>query len=258
MDATTPRDDEATLRYVALVAALSAPLWVVGGAADRQLGPGLPLSALMAFCPLLAAAGLEYRRGGQIGVNTLLRRAVDYRRIPSPAWYLPILLLNPMVALAVYSLLRGRGVPLPEAEFRPGVVLGLTLAFALSAVGEEAGWSGYALDPLLARRGALQAALILGVVGATWHLIPFLQAHRSAEWIAWQCLKTVTTRVLIVWIYTGTNRSVFATILFHISDNLSAFLFPHYGSHYDPQLTGLILAGLAAGVTAANRLPFPQ
>jgi hypothetical protein len=32
--------------------------------------------------------------------------------------------------------------------------------------------------------------------------------------------------------------------------NMSQFLFPNYGSHYDPSIPGLILALAAAGVAA--------
>jgi hypothetical protein len=59
----------------------------------------------------------------------------------------------------------------------------------------------------------------------------------------------VASRVLIVWIYNNTGKSVFAAILYHDINNVSSFLFPNYGSHYDPRITGLITALAAAIVT---------
>jgi membrane protease YdiL (CAAX protease family) len=55
-------------------------------------------------------------------------------------------------------------------------------------------------------------------------------------------------RVVLVWLYNNTGKSVFATALCHATLNVSAFLFPAYGSYYDPRITGLALAGVAATV----------
>jgi membrane protease YdiL (CAAX protease family) len=61
---------------------------------------------------------------------------------------------------------------------------------------------------------------------------------------------TVAQRILIVWIYNNAGKSVFAAILFHAMSNLGWQMFPNHGSHYDPRITGLILAFAAAVVTA--------
>jgi hypothetical protein len=73
-----------------------------------------------------------------------------------------------------------------------------------------------------------------------------VQAHRSPAWIAWWCLGTVAQRVLIVWLYNNTGKSVFAAALFHAVSNVSTLLFPEY---YDPRITGLITAFAVAIVT---------
>lgn len=247
-----PVEDTDILAFVALTGALSVPFWALGSASERQLLPGLPLSALMTVCPLAAAALHTYRRSGRGGVVALLGKTLDARRISSPAWYLPALLLNPAVAAAVYRWQRTGGVPVPAFEVTATEAGGLTLLFLAAAVGEEVGWSGYALDPLLRRWGPLGAGLALGALWAAWHLIPYAQADRSQEWIAWQCAKTVASRVLIVQLYTQAGGSVFATVLFHASDNLSAFLVPRAGSHYDPRATAIILAVVAAVAVATS------
>lgn len=241
-----PVEDSDILAFVALTGGLSTPFWVLGSASERQLLPGLPLSALMTVCPLAVAALLAYRRARGEGVGALLGRTLDARRISSPVWYLPALLLNPAVAAAVYRWQRLRRVPVPPFETTAAEAGGLALLFLLAAAGEEVGWSGYALDPLLRRWGPLGAGLALGALWAIWHLIPYAQAGRSREWIAWQCTKTVVSRMLIVQLYTRAGRSVFATMLFHASDNLSVFLFPRAGSHYDPRATAIILMVAAA------------
>jgi uncharacterized protein len=107
------------------------------------------------------------------------------------------------------------------------------------------GWSGYAIDPLQDRFGALGGALLLGVVWAVWHYVPLLEAHRSLAFIAWWSLGTVAARVIIVWLYNNTGRSVFVATLFHTMMNLTWQLFPINGSYYDPRVTGLITAVVA-------------
>lgn len=90
--------------------------------------------------------------------------------------------------------------------------------------------------------GALRASLILGSVWAVWHYVALAQADRSVGWIAWWSLYTVTQRVIIVWLYNNTGKSVFAAALFHMMTNVSWQLFPVNGSYFDPRVTGLILA----------------
>ena len=55
-------------------------------------------------------------------------------------------------------------------------------------------------------------------------------------------------RVLIVWIYNNTGKSVFAA-LFHAMTNLTWQLCPNQGSYWDPVVTGPILALAAVIVT---------
>jgi membrane protease YdiL (CAAX protease family) len=234
--------------FVLLLFALSVPFWVVGAIAPRELLPGLPVAALMAACPVVAASILVYRQRGAAGAIALLKRAGDWHRI-GPIWYLPILLLMPGIALLTYGWMRLVHAPVPEPRISL-VSAGLTfLAFLVFAAGEELGWSGYALDPVQERWPALGAAIVLGIVWAAWHIVALVQAHRSPGWIAWWGLGTVGSRVLMVWIYNNTARSVFAVILYHTMLNLSWQLFPNAGSHYDPRLTAVGILAAAVVVT---------
>lgn len=117
--------------------------------------------------------------------------------------------------------------------------------FFVAALGEELGWSGYAIGPMQVRWGALKASIILGVVLAAFHYVALVQAHRSVAWIAWWTLYIVAGRVIMVWIYNNTEKSVFGMALFHMMINASWQLFPVSGSYFDPRVTGLILATIA-------------
>ena len=118
--------------------------------------------------------------------------------------------------------------------------------------GEELGWSGYIIDPLQHRWGALSASILLGVVWAAWHVVPYMQAHRSVVWMSWYALYTVATRVVMVWIFNNTRKSVFGAAVFHAMLNLSWFLIPD--EYLDPRIAGLVIT-FVAGIVAVVRGP---
>ena len=128
-------------------------------------------------------------------------------------------------------------------------VIALFAALLLPAWTEEIGWMGFLFDRMQRGRTALGAAVLLGSMWALWHVVPLIQAHRAATWIAWHAFETVATRMLIVWVYSNTGRSVFAAVLFHAIDNVSWLMFPNAGSHYDPRVTAPITLVAAALVT---------
>ncbi len=236
------------LKFFLLVFALSLPFWLAGTLTSFQLLPALPISALAFLCPVTAATIFAYREHRFGGVKKLLGRVFDFTRIKAKIWYGPIILLMPCIMVLSYGVIRLTGVPLPVPPFSVETTLALFVAFFIGALGEELGWSGYAIDPLQARFGALWGALFLGMVWAVWHVIPLLEAHRSLMFIAWWSLGTVAARVIIVWLYNHTGRSVFVAALFHAMINLTWQEFPINGSYYDPRITGVITAIVAVVV----------
>jgi membrane protease YdiL (CAAX protease family) len=225
-----------------LVYTLSIPFWVAGALTTSQLLPALPISALGFVCPVVAAAILVCRANGWAGVSALLKRSFDFTRIGRKAWLLPLIFLQPGIMVLSYGVLRWTGLPIPLPQFSVWLALALFAIFFIAGLGEELGWSGFVIDPLQERFGALKASLLLGLVWAVWHFIPLLQAHRSWAFIDWWSLGTLTSRVIIVWLYNNTGRSVFVAAVFHAMINLTWQLFPVNGSYYDPRVTGLITA----------------
>jgi membrane protease YdiL (CAAX protease family) len=250
--AVPPRSRSA-LRFFLLVFALSVPFAVLGSLTDRQLYPGIPISALGFVCPVAAAAILSWRSGGANAALALLRRALDYQRIRPRRWLPVIVLLMPAITTVTYALARAGGATLRNPRIPvPGMAL-LFLVFLVAALGEELGWTGYAIDPLQERLGVLAAALLLGAVWAVWHIVAMVQAGQSAAWIAWGCLDMVATRVLMVWLYDRAGKSVFAIALFHAMANLSTkTLFPG-GSYQGERIMSLLLAATALVVALTWR-----
>ena len=182
-------------------------------------------------------------------MTELLRRSVDFQRIRAKRWYVPILLLMAGVNLAVYGLMRWMDMPLAAPQILVPAALLMFVTFLVGALGEELGWSGYITDPMQQRWNAPKTGLLLGLVAVLWHLVPLLLMNRSPTWIAWWCLYAVAARILIVWLYNNTGKSVFAVALFHATLNLCWMLFPVNGSHFDMRLGGLAMAFTAAVVT---------
>lgn len=160
-------------KFILLVLSLSVPLWVVGAVTKRQLLPGLPISALMAFCPVGAALIVVATTHGRIAVAELLKRSFDAVRIRNWIWYVPTVVIMPGVMLLAVALAPTAKVQ-PQCSGLPLLsAIALGVAFFIAALGEELGWSGYAIDPLLQRWRALTVAVVLGAVWALWHVIPW-------------------------------------------------------------------------------------
>lgn len=239
------------VEFFLLVFALSIPVWLLGAVANAYLPlpMRLPVSALAFPCPLIAALILVYRQDRFGGIGSLLKRVFDHKSIRRKIWYAPVILLNPIVMLLSYGVMRLTGLPLPEPHISSLSIPILFIMFFIGAVGEEAGWMGYVVDPMQNRWSALKTAIVLGLVWAIWHVVPLIQARRTPTWIAWWSLSTVALRILIVWLYNNTGKSVMAAVLFHDMINVSDSLFPNEGSHYNPAVTGPILGIVALIVT---------
>jgi membrane protease YdiL (CAAX protease family) len=240
------------LIFFLLVFALSIPIWVIGPIVDQLLPEGmainLPTSALMFVAPASAALILVRKQEGSEAAKKLLKRAFGFRKIKM-AWYVPILLFWPAMMLLQFGLVKLMGLPVPDPQVPVLMIPVSFVIFFMAALGEEVGWQGYAVGPLQERWSALAASIILGIVWATWHIVPLIQTNQPPAWIVWQYMSIAVTRILIVWLYNSTGRSVFAAILFHAMNNVSTVLLPSYGWPYDPFVGFAIVATSAVIIT---------
>ncbi len=221
------------MKFFLLVFGLSVPWWVLGlflqGGANRT--SWLPNDFAVtdvgsAFVSTEAASILIYREEGFASVKMLLKRTFDYKRIRRKRWYLPIVLLWPLQCVLTFVVMNLVGIPLPSSWGVSIAILPLFVFYFIGSAMEELGYSGYAIDPLQDRWGALKGSLIVGSLWAIWHVPSMIDVGQTPALIAFGVVATVGWRVLFVWIYNNAGRSIFGVTLSHAIVDLSRDVFP--------------------------------
>ena len=93
------------LKFFFLVLLLSIPFWILPAVTrdlTQILPVKLPISALMTFCPLLAATILVYKEQKIQGIKELLNLSFDLQKIKDKKWYIPVVFLMPTIAALSY------------------------------------------------------------------------------------------------------------------------------------------------------------
>ena len=235
-------DGRSLARYFLLVFGLCLPVWVIGAIFDIELFPGFKLFQAGLAMPMIASLLLTYRERRWAGITALLRRTYDVGNVKPRIWFLPILFVYPSLGFINYWILRRAGADIPSPTFSLVGFLGYCAVFFMT-FGEELGLSGYAMDPMQKRYSALETGLLLGLVWAGYHIPGFvISGYYSAEWIFWHAIYTVTTRVLFVWIYNNSGKSLFSMALCHWTFGLFWSLWPQDNLQravpfYKPQIT---------------------
>ncbi|GGE70904.1 hypothetical protein GCM10011533_24150 [Streptosporangium jomthongense] len=204
--------------------------------------------------PLLAGLGLAALTGGKAQVLDLMRRLVDWRRIPG-RWWLVILLFWLCLDLAMAGMALWLGItdsPLDvntSLFFNPGMLLFLLLlSFVFPAI-EEIGLRGYYLDTLQQHFGPTTSGLVNGTVWAIWHA-PFLwfpgyyaNTTFNPE-LYWWLPMIICQTLLIVQVYNRTGRSILAVLIFHGMMNFTGEWLRISPDMYPFMLTGNLLAAV--------------
>jgi uncharacterized protein len=228
-------ENRSPLKFFLIVFGLSIPFWIIDLIIDAKRTSLLNFSIIdiiTAFIPLITGCILIYKEEGKSGVYKLFKRIFDCSRTTKKIWYLPIIFLPFLMYLSIYTVIHALGLSLPINFHIPFLSIPFLFGlFFLGAVAEETGYMGYAIDPMQERFGALSASILIGIPWAVWHYPSIIQQGHNLTWIAWATLGTVAARVLIVWIYNNTGKSLFACILFHTLLNVGRPLFPRNEIH---------------------------
>jgi membrane protease YdiL (CAAX protease family) len=244
----------ATIRFFALTVVLSIPLWIAGPLLEQILGQelplNLPLSAFQFVIPLIVALHISYGESGRSGIRKLLQRVLDFRRIQKKVWYLLIFFTMPAILLISVAIMRLEGMRIPKTHISPISICVLFIVFFVSAGCEEVGWQGIAYDKLVHQWNSIRAGLFIGAIWSVWHVIPHTQQGYTGEWILWQSVYSIGLRLLIIWVYNNTGKSLFAATVFHAMSNVSVYLLPNDGAVYDPQAASMAIWAVVVFLTA--------
>jgi CAAX protease family protein len=173
---------------------------------------------------------------GKAGVRDLLRRSLRWR--VGVHWYL-IALLGLLVVTLLGALPFLGVVPLEALAqnwsllftvFLPGVLV----PFVLVNLWEELGWTGFMQHTLQERHGPLLASIIVAPAFALIHLpgffaagfindepTPFSQFPAVLLQVGVLAVAAMFFRVVIMWLYNGSGRSVLIVALFHSAFNMT-------------------------------------
>jgi len=243
--------------FFVLVFLFSLPFYVLAPLSSTFIPEGLPinhLGFLMIIAPITAASILTYKKGGFTAAKTLLKKSLDYKKIPGK-WYLPVFFLLPLTYLSSMGLMTLIGVQFPAISLPLTLLPILFALFVIFAICEEVGWQGYAFSLLEKKHSILKASIILGAVWAIWHFPLFIIQNPPGGliWIFGQCINLILTRIVIVWIFTNTERSVSAGILLHAIYNLITMVLPIYNSPLAPTVTGIFTIVVIAAFAYFSR-----
>ena len=235
--------------FFGLVLILSLPFYALGATGTAlPFASALPISALMAVVPMFAALILVTRQSGAQAARGLFASVF---RVRVTWWALVALGFMPVAFAVTGGIVWLSGAVLPSLQVLPvSAIIPAFVLFFIGAVAEEIGWQGYAYPALSRQHSALSAALIIGVVWALWHVIPFALMGRSAGWIIWQSLGMVLMRIIIVWLVVNGSQSILIAVLFHMMSNSVWGMFPDFDPWYDPKVMCLVLLAPVIAIAA--------
>lgn len=209
------------------------------------------LSAMLLFIggfgPFIAAVSVTYFTEGKDAVRRLAKKGINYRF--KKIWFIPIFLFFPAVngLISLVGAMTGFTLDLPWLSNPLILVPAFLLYFVVSGIQEEFGWRGYAFEKLQRNYSAVVSSLILGFIWWLWHIPLFFVGYYGDLPMWLYLIQIVIWAILFTWIYNNTNRSVFATMIFHAMANLTvASIFPvsQFGLLSLPIFFGSILMAL--------------
>jgi uncharacterized protein len=168
--------------------------------------------------------------GGRAGRYALLRRYLQWQA--GILWYLVVLFLPAILfglAVGLNLMLTGSPPAVPAFDLAPAILLptfGFFLVRFMLGNFEEICWRASLLPRLQARKSALIASLLVGLVQGFWHL-PFLfvKGHYvQVIGLPAILIQSAAMSVVFAWVYNNTRGSLLLVALFHASyDALSQF-----------------------------------
>lgn len=206
---------------------------------------GLPEN-LFPLGPMLAALIVVPLADGWTGLKNLGRTSFRWR--VGPVWYVvaigfPILLT---AAPAGANILLGASASTASWPTSFMALLGeLVGMFIIVGLGEEVGFSAFALPRLLRSRSVLATVMIIGLTRVIWHLPAFMSG--GTQWPV--AVLLIPAQLIFTWIFIRSRGSVLLMILAHTSIAAIGYLFTSLFT--GPELTQVVWLQAAAFVAMA-------
>ena len=213
-----------------------------------DLSEGLAFNAVVAIASIpgvaLPASLVSAATGGKDGVRDLLGRCLRWR--VGGRWYLLALFGLLVTTLLVASIFLGLAPLQALAQkwksfftlFLPEVLF----PFLFIQIFEEAGWTGFMQHTLQKRHGPLLASILVAPAFILMHLPPLLMDSNVGFAlliiIGAPTIVAVFFRIIIMWLYNGSGRSVLIVALFHSAYNSATSL-------GEQKFTGKLISGSA-------------
>jgi len=213
-----------------------------------DLSEGRAFNAVVSIATILGVAFPAFlvtaATGGKDSVRDLLSRCLRWR--VALHWYL-IALLGFLVAMVLVGSVSPGLAPLEALARKWPLLFTLFLPevlfpFVFIQIFEEAGWTGFMQDTLQGRRGPLVASILVAPAFFLMHLPVLLMDAGAglALLIVFGALVIMMTffRIVVMWLYNGSGRSVLVVALFHSAYNSATSL-------GDQEFTGELISGSA-------------
>lgn len=214
--------------------------------------PFKPFQTAGAYGPLLSAVIVSAAMGRE-ELKSLFRRMTNFRF--GLRWYL----LSIFGYVLLYLLVAGfSGAPLIQSLADKWTLIitlylpALFTTYLVNPIGEETGWTGFALPHLQKRFAPWLSAIILGFVWAVWHLPAYfvpseMGAFNPVNFIFF-LLISISIRIIWTWVTNHANGSGISGVLLHASSNaVSLALIPNLLPPPTPEqmaISGLLVLGL--------------
>lgn len=163
---------------------------------------------------------------GQEGMRDLARRSFRWR--VGLQWYFVALLGLPIAVVLCASVIYGLAPLMAQADEWPVlftlILPDLLLRIVLLNLAEEIGWTGFFQARLQDGYGPLKAVVMTEIPFALWH-VPFVLVDTGGQIplalliLGVFAIAQLFGRIVIMWLYNNTHRSVLLVGLFHAAHN---------------------------------------
>lgn len=219
------------VRFYILVFALTWGFWFLAGTfQNKDLMMTFMLLGLL--MPALIAITTVFTSKSKVLKEDFIRKIIGFYRI-NPSVLLKAIIIYGLVILASIATSVLFGGTLNQLTFTEDFSFSVAgtpalLTLILASVIEEVGWRGYGEDAVGQYHSWFKESVLFGFIWSSWHLplfwVPGTYHHGLTEMGVFYVLNFLVSVMPFVfiqtWVYVKNNRSMIATIIFHLFVNL--------------------------------------